>query len=174
VTTHLSVDQIRWWLDDDAVQDVTSHSEEETEFNLEVTLSRLPLHLIKAEQGGPVRIVGRSAFDTERAQRLVREEETRTDLLAQIGPVLASTPGFYTFLDSEGQSCRLRDADALQMEHRIYPDEATQQRLMDSVTGIATGMQYVRNLVTSTRTGAESDGHVTEAEEDESREQTGS
>jgi hypothetical protein len=60
------------------------------------------------------------------------------------------------------------------MEHRIYPDEATQQRLMDSVTGIATGMQYVRNLVTSTRTGAESDGHVTEAEEDESREQTGS
>ncbi|WP_372909587.1 hypothetical protein [Salinigranum sp.] len=174
MTTHLSVDQIRWWLDDDAVQDVASHAEEETEFNLEVTLSRLPLHLIKEEHDGPVRIVGRSAFDTERAQRLVREEETRTELLGQIGPVLASTPGFYTFLDSEGQSCRLRDADALQMEHRIYPDEATQQRLMDSVTGIATGMQYVQNLVASTRSEATPGGDETGAEEDESRDQTGS
>lgn len=146
MTTHVSAEQVRWWLDEDAVQDVTPHASEDTEFNLEVTLSRLPIHLIKEAQSGPVRVVGRSAFDTERARRLVREEASRTGLLDQIGPVLATTPGFYTFLDEDGGSCRLRDAEALQMEHRIYPDEATQQALMDSVMAVATGMRYVQNV----------------------------
>ena len=148
--THVSADQVRWWLDEDAVQDVTPHTGEETEFNLEVTLSRLPVHLIKEEKRGPVRVVGRSAFDTGRARQLVREEESRAELLDQIGPVLATTPGFYTFLDEDGRSCRLRDAEALQMEHRIYPDEASQQALMDSVMALATGMRYVQNVLAAT------------------------
>ncbi|WP_254521554.1 hypothetical protein [Natrinema caseinilyticum] len=131
--THVSVEQVRWWLDQNAVRDITSHSQEETEFNLQVTLSRLPIHLIKEEKRGPIRVVGRSAFDTERAKRLVREDESRAELLGQIGPVLASTPGFYTFLDEEGEACDLRNAETLQLEHWIYPGEATQQSMMDSL-----------------------------------------
>ena len=150
MTTHLSVDQIRWWLDDDAIQDVSSHAAEETEYNLQVTLSRLPIHLIQEDKRGPVRVVGRSAFDTARARRLVREEEPRTDRLGRIGPVLATTPGFYTFLDGEGEACDLRNAETLQLEHRIYPDEATQQSLMDSVMAIATGMRYVQTVLAVT------------------------
>jgi hypothetical protein len=150
VTTHVSTEQVRWWLDENAVQDVTPHSSEETEFNLRVTLSRLPIHLIKEETRGPVRVVGRSAFDTERARRLVSEAESRSELLNHIGPVLATTPGFYTFLDEEGNACELRNAETLQLEHRIYPDEATQQALMDSVMAIATGMRYVQNVVSAT------------------------
>lgn len=150
VPTHVSGDQVRWWIDEDAVQDVTAHPGEETEFNLRVTLSRLPIHLIKAEKAGPIRVVGRSAFDTERARRLVREAESRAELLDQIGPVLATTPGFYTFLDEDGRSCRLREAETLQMEHRLYPDEASQQALMDSVMAVATGMRYVQNVIAAT------------------------
>lgn len=153
MTTHVSVDQVRWWLDENAIQEITSHTEEQTEFNLQVTLSRLPIHLIKEEKRGPIRVVGRSAFDTERAERLIRDTESRTELLEQIGPVLATTPGFYTFLDEEGHACELRNAETLQMEHRIYPDEATQQSVMDSVMGIATGMRYVQNLLTATVPG---------------------
>ena len=159
MTTHVSVEQVRWWLDEDAVQDVTVHQGEETEFNLRVTLSRLPIHLIKEDERGPIRVVGRSAFDTERARRLVREEASRTELLDQIGPVLATTPGFYTFLDEDGGACRLRDAEALQMEHRIYPDEACQQALMDSVMAVATGMRYVQNVL------AASEDHFGEPDE---------
>ena len=129
---------------------MTPHSGKETEFNLQVTLSRLPIHLIKEVKRGPIRVVGRSAFDTERARRLVGNEESRTELLDQIGPVLATTPGFYTFLDGEGEACELRNAETLQMEHRIYPDEATQQALMDSVMAIATGMRYVQNVLAVT------------------------
>lgn len=153
MTTHVSAVQVRWWLDESAIRDVTSHSEEETEFNLQVTLSSLPIHLIKEEERGPIRVVGRSAFDTERAKRLVREEESRTELLAQLGPVLATTPGFYTFLDEDGRACELRNAETLQLEHRIYPDEATQQSLMDSVMAIATGMRYIQNLLAATHPG---------------------
>ena len=153
MTTHVSAEQVRWWLDDNAIQEVVHHSEEGTEFNMQVTLSRLPIHLIKEEPRGPVRVVGRSGFDTERARRLVREEDTRTELLDQIGPVLASTPGFYTFLDEEGRACELRNAGTLQMEHRLYPDEATQQALMDSVMAIATGMRYVQNVMAATHPG---------------------
>lgn len=122
VITHVGADRVRWWLDDDAIQEVTRRSEEGVEFNLEVTLSRLPIHLIQEDERGPIRIVGKSAFDTERARRIVREEETRTELLDRIGPVLATTPGFYTFLDAEGRACELRNAEALQLEHRIYPE----------------------------------------------------
>jgi hypothetical protein len=150
MTTHLSAEQVRWWLDETALQDVSEYSEEDTEFNLQVTLSRLPIHLIKESKQGPIRAVGQSAFDTERARKLLREEESRTELLGQIGPILVSVPGFYTFLDGEGQSCQLRDAETLQMEHRIYPDEASQQALMDSLMGIATGMRYVQNVVAAT------------------------
>ena len=149
MTTHISARQVRWWLDDAVVQEVTSHTGEETEFNLQVTLSRLPIHLIKETPEGPIRVVGRSAFDTERARRLVREEQSRTELLDQIGPVLATTPGFYTFLDESGGACELREAETLQMEHRIYPDGASQQALMDSVMALATGMRYVQNVLTA-------------------------
>ena len=148
--THVSADQVRWWLDENVVRDVTSHAQEETEFNLQVTLSRLPIHLIKEDKEGPIRVVGRSAFDTERAEQLLRDEDARTELLSQIGPVLAATPGFYTFLDEEDTACELRYAETLQIEHRIYPDEATQQALMDSVLAVATGMRYVQNLLAAT------------------------
>lgn len=151
MATHVSVDQVRRWIDDGAVQDVTSHSEEETEFNLQVTLSRLPIHLIKEHERGPIRVVGRNAFDTERARRILREEGTRTRLLERIGPVLVSVPGFYTFLDGEGRAAELRNAETLQIEHRIYPEEATQQALMDDLMQIATGMRYVQNVVAATR-----------------------
>ncbi|WP_129115083.1 hypothetical protein [Halegenticoccus tardaugens] len=150
MTTHVSVDQVRWWLDEKAITDVTSHSREETEFNLQVTLSRLPIHLIKEEKRGPIRVVGRSAFDTERARRLIRDDESRTELLGLIGPVLATTPGFYTFLDEEDRACELRDAETIQLEHRIYPDGATQQALMDSVMAVATAMRYIQNLLGAT------------------------
>lgn len=150
VRTHVCADQVRWWFDDDAIQEVTRHAEEGTAFNLEVTLSRLPIHLIKEDERGPIRVVGQSTFDTERARRVVREEVTRTELLDRIGPVLATTPGFYTFLDEEGRACQLGEAATLQMDHRIYSDGASQQALMDSVMAIATGMRNVQNVLAST------------------------
>lgn len=157
MTTHVSADQVRWWLDDNAVQDVTPHSQEGIEFNLEVTLSHLPIHLIKEERGGPVRVVGRSAFDTERTRQLLRQEASRTELLNQLGPVLATTPGFYTFLDEEGRGCELRHTETLQLEHRIYPDEATQQALMNSVMDIATAMRFIQNVLAESRPGSQSE-----------------
>jgi hypothetical protein len=147
MTTHVTADQIQWWLDDSVVQDAASYSEEATEFNLQVTLSRLPIHLIVEEKGGPVRVVGQNEFDTPRARRLLADDDARRRLLDQIGPTLVSTPGFYTFLDEEGAACKLRDAETLQIEHRLYPDEVTQQALMDSLMAIATGMRYVQNVV---------------------------
>ena len=158
MTTHVSVDQVRWWLDDSAIQDVTAHTDDETEFNLQVTLSRLPIHLIKERKEGPVRVVGRSGFDTDRAKAMLREEASRTELLSQLGPVLATTPGFYTFLDEEQTACELRHAETLQIEHRLYPDEADQQALMDSVMAIATGMRYVQNVLAATHPGVPAEG----------------
>lgn len=78
-----------------------------------MTLSRLPIHLVKERTDGPVQVVGRSAFDTERARDMLREAESRSRLLGQLGPVLATTPGFYTFLDAEGTACELRHAETL-------------------------------------------------------------
>lgn len=170
MATHVSAEQVRWWLDENAIQDVTPHTQEATEFNLQVTLSNLPVHLIKEEAGGPIRIVGRSGFDTERARELVRNEESRTELLAQIGPVLAATPGFYTFLDEDGSACSLRNAETLQLEHRIYPDDASQQSLMDGIMAIATGMRYLQNVLTASEPDRPTGSGASEGEDPEADE----
>ncbi|WP_224214538.1 hypothetical protein [Natrinema longum] len=59
----------------------------------------------------------------------------------------AATPGFYTFLDEDGASCQLREAETGQVEYRIYPDGVTQQVLMDGSMAIATSMRYVQHVV---------------------------
>ena len=147
MTRHVSEAQVRHWLDQTAIRGVTAHTDEETAFNLQVELSRLPVHVIKDEEFGPVRIVGRSGFDTERTKDLLRDDQRRSELLQYVGPMLAATPGFYTFLDPDGAACQLREAETVQVEYRIYPDAASQQALMDGIMSIATSMRYVRNVV---------------------------
>ncbi|WP_218780582.1 hypothetical protein [Halorarum halophilum] len=147
MTTHVSGEQVRRWIDDNAVREVTNHDDEETEFNYELRLSRLPIHVIKEETWGPLRVVGKTAFDTDRSRALLRDDQDRQVLLQRIGPMLAATPGFYTFLDEEGAACEFRNAEVIQTEYRIYPDEANQQALMDGLMGIASGMRYVRNTL---------------------------
>ncbi|WP_049923805.1 hypothetical protein [Halopiger djelfimassiliensis] len=149
MTRHISETQVRHWLDETAVRDVSRHADEETEFNVQVELSRLPVHVIKETAFGPVRIVGRSGFDTERSRNLLRDDRRRGELLEYVGPMLAATPGFYTFLDEEGETCRFRDAETVQVEYRLYPDGASQQALMDGIMSIATSMRYVQNAVTA-------------------------
>ncbi|QCS43119.1 hypothetical protein [Natrinema versiforme] len=147
MTTHISETQVRHWLDDTAIRDVTEHTDEDTAFNFQVELSHLPVHVIKEGEFGPVRIVGRSGFDTEETRNLLRDDQQRAELLRYVGPMLAATPGFYTFLDEEGISCQLREAETVQVEYRIYPDGASQQALMDGIMSIATSMRYVQNVV---------------------------
>ena len=158
MTRHVSETQVRHWLDETAIRDVTAHADEETEFNVQVELSRLPVHVIKETEFGPLRIVGRSGFDTERTKDLLRDEQRRGELLQYIGPMLAATPGFYTFLDPSGTACQLREAETVQVEYRIYPNEASQQALMDGIMAIATSMRYVRNVVAAVGARVADDG----------------
>lgn len=170
MTRHVSETQIRHWLDDAVVRSVTGHDEEETAFNLQIELSRLPLHVIKDEPWGPVRIVGRSGFDSDRTRSLLRNAERRSEFLQLAGSTLATTPGFYTFLDADGESCQLRRAETIQVEYRLYPDEASQQALMEALMAIASSMRYVQNVVAAI--AAEADGIDDETatiQEDEGR-----
>lgn len=149
---HISLEQIRAWLDTRVVRDVERVSDDETEFNLKVTLSRLPIHLVKEEPMGPIRIVGRETFDTEASAALIADDERRQELLGDIGPVLAGTPGFYTFMDAEGTACEFRHAETVQLEHRLYPDGASQQAVMGGLMDVATAMRYLQNVVAAMRT----------------------
>jgi hypothetical protein len=143
----ITVDQVRAWLDERVISDVQEDSEGEAEYNLQVELSLLPLHVIKEEPTGPLRIVGRTAFDTERTATLVRDPQKRRDLLTRIGPVLAATPGFYTFLDEEGRRCEFDSVHTIQLEHRIYPEGVSRQSLMDGILAVATAMRYIQNMM---------------------------
>lgn len=143
----ISEEQVAAWLDGKVVNDVQHVTEEGTEFNIQLRLARLPIHIIKEETLGPIRLVSNTAFDTERTRRLLESEADRDELLTRIGPALAATPGFYTFLDAESASCELRDAQSIQLEHRIYPDGASRQSVMDGLMGLATAMRYLQNTV---------------------------
>jgi len=98
----ITVEQVRSWLDPSVVGDITETSESTTEFNLELEVSQMPLHVIKEEQSGPVRTVGKCGFDTERVAALFDDERRQRELFSQLSPVLASVPVFYTFMDDEG------------------------------------------------------------------------
>lgn len=122
---------------------MTQHTDEETAFNYQIELSRLPTHVIKETEFGPIRFVGQSGFDTDAAKTFLRDDQRRGELLKYIGPMRASTPGFYTFLNEERASCELQNAETIQIEYRIYPDRGGQQALMDGIMSVATSMRYV-------------------------------
>ncbi|MFC6764137.1 hypothetical protein [Natrinema soli] len=122
ITRHSSETQLRHWLDDTAIRNVTPRTDEDTEFNFQVKLSQLPVHVVTESEFGPVRTVGRCGFDTERARNLLHDDQRRNELLEYVGPMLAATPGFYTFLDEDGVSCQLCEAERMQVEYRIYSD----------------------------------------------------
>ncbi|MDG5819704.1 hypothetical protein [Natronococcus sp. A-GB7] len=146
MSTHVSEAQVRKWLDDTEISNATRHTDEETAFNYQVELSRLPIHVIKETEFGPIRLVGQSGFDTGAAKTLLRGDQRRGELLKYVGPMLASTPGFYTVLDEERASCELRNAETIRTEYRLYPDGASQQALTDGIMSIATSMRYVQNV----------------------------
>ncbi|WP_227354260.1 hypothetical protein [Haladaptatus salinisoli] len=146
---HISSEQVEAWLDENVVQDVQRVSDDETEFNVQLRLAQLPLHIIKEETWGPLRLVSKNAFDTDRTMLLKEDDRDRQELLTRIGPVLAATPGFYTFLDEESVSCDFAEAHSIQLEHRIYPDGASQQAVMEGLMSLATAMRYLQNTVAS-------------------------
>lgn len=148
---HISSEQVDAWLDGKVVQNTERVPESDTAYNIQFRLSRIPLHVIKEETWGPLRLVGKSAFDTDRTAALLDDETQRAELLTRIGPVLAATPGFYTFLDADGTVCEFADVDAIQLEHRLYPDGASQQTLMDGLMGLATAIRYIQNAVAEMR-----------------------
>lgn len=160
----ITVEQVRTWLDPTVVGDSTEVSEPETAFNLQLEISQLPLHVIKEESDEPLRIVGKCRFDTERVAALIEAKAERERLLRRIAPALIGTPGFYTFLDTEGARCEFADVHTIQFEQRIYGDGLSQHRLMHDVMAIAKGMRYVQNMVAVIRGhGEQSNGEPGES-----------
>lgn len=148
---HVSAAQVEKWLDDRVVRDVERTTENAAEFSIQCRLSHIPINVIKEDMWGPLRIVGRAAFDTERTAAVIDDPEQRRELLARIGPVFAATPGFYTFLDEEETSTAFPNLDSIQFEHRIYADGASQQALMSGLMAIATAIKYIQNTVAAIR-----------------------
>ncbi|MEM4781720.1 MAG: hypothetical protein QXG03_09210 [Halalkalicoccus sp.] len=148
---HVSAAQVEKWLDNRVVRDVERTTEDAAEFSIQLRLSHIPLNVIKEDTWGPLRIVGRAAFDTERTAAVIADPEQRRELLARIGPVFVSTPGFYTFLDEEETSTEFPNLDSIQFEHRIYADGASQQELMSGLMAIATAIKYIQNTVAAIR-----------------------
>ncbi len=148
---HVSADQVEKWLDERVVQDVKRTTEEAAEFSIQCRLSHIPLNVIKEDTWGPLRVVGRAAFDTERTAAVIENPDQRRELLARIGPVFAATPGFYTFLDEAESATEFPNLDSIQFEHRIYSDGASQQELMSGLMAIATAIKYVQNVVAAIR-----------------------
>jgi hypothetical protein len=162
---HLSREQTEAWLDEKVVQGIESEATDGAEFNLRLQLSRLPLHVIKEETWGPLRVVGECTFDTARVAALVEDDEDRQELLVRLSPVLATVPGFYTFLDDDGNPCEFPDVHSILLEHRLYPDGASQQTVMDSVMATATAMRSIQNTAAALQNQSVQSADAEEAEQ---------
>lgn len=134
-------------LDTRMVEDVEEIDEPGTVFNVGMTVGGMGIHLVQDHGGGPLIVVGAMALDGEHLETFQRlSDSQRMNFLSQIGAVLTNSPGLYRFTDGAGNDVPYDDLEAVRIEHRIYPDGFSQDRMMNGVFDVVQALYYVKTM----------------------------
>lgn len=147
--TDIPADRARDWIDGDLVEDVERVPDEAATYNLVVRMSGIFIHVIKREPGGPLVVGQEMEFDDEIRDRIRGlPEADRGELVARVREALMEAPVVYGFRDDRDRNVAFDDVHHVFVEGRIYPDEATQQRLMDALVGVWKSLRYLDDIWT--------------------------
>lgn len=140
-------DRIREWIDDDLVEEVERLPDEAAEYNFAVQLSGMIIHVIKQRPGGPLLLGQQIEFDDAIRTR-IREmpDPRRNALVARIREALMQIPVVYGFQDERDANVAFEEMHHIFIEHRIYPDEATQGALMGGLIAVWKGLRYLDDI----------------------------
>lgn len=143
----LNKEQIRGWLDEDLqiISRIERKDSENVEFRYIIWCKNFNINLFKTKKEGPLILASESMFPRKYLD--VLQGSGQNHFISQVTSILTLTPGFYTFTDGDRNSTNLNNMEAIYLEHRIYPDSATQQELMNSIIDIFTALMYVHSII---------------------------
>ncbi len=148
-TPRLSSNQIRKWLDDELqiISEIEQRESDDTEFRYVIWCKNLNINLFKSDKDRPLVLATESVFPKQKLDIL---QGARQDhFISQLTSVLTLAPGFLTFTDGKGKSTNPEDMEAVYIEHRIYPDKASQHELMTSIIDMFTALMYIHSVIDS-------------------------
>ncbi len=149
MTREITAERIRSWIDDELVENVDRMPDDAAEFNYVVEMSNVFVHVVRREPDGPI-LVGQQIEYGDEIRSRIREMDPsdRNDLVARIRETLTAAPVVYGFHDEYGNNVRFADVYRVFLEHRIYPDAASQQMLMSGLVDVWKVMRYLDDIVT--------------------------
>jgi hypothetical protein len=145
MTQDIGQSQIRDWLDDDLLEQIERVESREVEYNFRIVLSGLSIHVIKRQQGGPIIITSTVMFSEAGVSEL--SDSQQNHLMAQLQTVLTNAPGFYLFKDSDLETVDFEDMEGIEIQHRVYPDEASQHLTMNGIIDVMRVLVYTRDTI---------------------------
>jgi len=149
VSRDIDAERVRTWIDDDLVGSVERVPDEAAEFNLAVEISNLLLHVVRRDPEGPLLVGQQIEYGADIRSRIQEMAEAdRNDLVARIRETLTGVPVVYGFHDERGANVRFAELSRIFIEHRLYPDAASQQTLMEGLVAVWKAMRYLDDIVT--------------------------
>lgn len=134
------------WFDDRLVQSVERHEETDDLFHFTVTFD-LDVEVRRETEDGPVIVESEYEFRPYRRDDLLDDEESARKFVRSVTEILANARGFYQYVGEDGEiGVRIGNAEVVRIHHRIYPDEASQHELMNSIVDIVVSLNGIWDL----------------------------
>ena len=139
-------DTIEEWIDDELVESVERVDTDEDVFRYSIVFDD-EIEIRQETEGGPIIVEANYEFRDERRTALLADEDLCYTYVTNVVKILNDAPGFYQYFGPNGEvGVRIGNADVVRIHHRIYPNGATQQELMGSLTNIVISMISIRDL----------------------------
>ncbi|MFB6154391.1 MAG: DUF2299 family protein [Haloferacaceae archaeon] len=149
MSTDVSAERIRAWIDDDLVEAVDAYPDPAAEINLTVEMSNLVIHVIRRDPDGPILVGQEIEYDDEIRERIQSMEGgDRDEMVARIRETMTEVPVIYGFRNPQGENVVFREMSNIFIESRIYPDELSQDALMTRLVDVWKAMRYLDDIVT--------------------------
>lgn len=144
----IGYNQIQEWIDDQYIEEVEQITDRDTQYHFAIYIGGAwEIRVIKQTNGGKLRVRTTGEFDPGTLSTLLTRPDLRRQLRTQISTVLTGTPGFYNYLDDDGEPCSFEEMRHIELEYPIYPDNASQHEVMSAIIQQAECLGYITECV---------------------------
>lgn len=147
-----TTDLIWEWIDESYFDSIEEVDDPNADLNISMSIeqSGLAVHAIKPPSHDHIDLVAQMPIPPDVLATLMDLEYEQTELRIHLTHVLTTLPGWFSFLDDQGQPTEFEEVELISVTHRIYPDGADQQTFMDSVVTILNAMVFIRDIISTT------------------------
>lgn len=140
--------EVNRWLDDSVASIVGSSEPTNLEYRFTIRVSDFNIDLSKESSDGPL-VIASNMRDEIDVSELTPQQ--RNDLLMLLENGLMPAPGIFQYVNFDGDVVGDFDSmQGVQIIHKIYPESANQQALMDAIFGISKSLVFIRDAISTT------------------------